>query len=292
MVLQRPIRLEPGDSIRIVAPASHFDKKAFLSGVDVIRKAGFQVHYRDDIFAKEGYFAGSDRRRHEELEEAIVDEECKAIFCARGGYGITRILPNLDKAVIRSKPKIFVGYSDLSAMLAFLVFECGQTAVHGPLVVEATALGQLWRHLTTADAQEIQLDGEVVVAGEAEGMLFGGNLAVLQATVGLSWFPKDSRLLLFIEDVNELDYRIDRSLTHLQQVGLFKQLCGVIIGKLGSGDSHWEHQIVKEFFGHLGIPMIYNCGIGHYASRIPIPVGVKGMLDTKRKLLVAESPVS
>jgi len=247
-MLKRPKKLVRGDTVRVIAPASPFERQKFNAGVGRLREFGFEVEFAEDIYSEADYLAGSDKRRLDELHAAFRDPKCRAIFCARGGYGCTRLLSQLNLALIRKNPKILVGFSDITALLATLVFQCKMTAVHGPLVasqfaeesVSAESATQLKHLMMESRSHELKLDGAMVREGTCEGMLFGGNLMVLQSLVGLKMFPKFSGMILFIEEVNEKPYRIDRMLTHLAALGCFKKLAGVIVGQLGTQDAAWE----------------------------------------------------
>lgn len=300
MPIRKPARLKQGDRVWVVAPASPVDTTQFRQGLDLLRAAGFEPHYREDIFAKSGeYLAGDDDRRLAELHQAFADRQTKAIFCARGGYGSLRLLDRLQTTLLKRNPKPLVGFSDNSALLAHLNSVIGQTAVYGPhiaggLIVEGTdqPAEALWRLLSSSKSYQATLDGAVIVSAKGEGKLVGGNLSVLHGMLGLRSFPKLNGAILFLEDINEKPHKVDRMLTHMRQLGCFKRLSGLILGPLGTGNPSWEVELLREFFGSMRIPIIHGVEIGHPIPRIPLPMGVQAVLDTKRKSLKAESPVA
>jgi muramoyltetrapeptide carboxypeptidase len=296
--INKPTALKYGDRVKIIAPGGHFDQQYFNTGVNFLSSWGLKVEFRDDIFAKQDYLAGSDERRLLELHEAFVEPHTKAIFVARGGFGTTRLLPQLNRQLFRQHPKLLVGFSDITALLNYLTVAGEQPSIHGPLVTwgfdreSSPDLHQLlWRLMSVPESTVIPLDGEVLKTGRASGQLLGGNLTVLQSMVGTPWLPDFSGALLFLEEVNEAAYRLDRILSQLQQLGIFSKIAGLIVGELGTYDRDLESRLVNEFFGDLNIPIVMGCRIGHPMPLFPLPIGVRAQMDTTRSNLIVEAVV-
>jgi muramoyltetrapeptide carboxypeptidase len=291
----RPPPLARGDVVRVVAPAGPFDPEGFGRGLAVLRdRLGLRPRFRDDVGARDRYLAGSDERRALEWREAVADEEASAIFCARGGYGSMRILPTIDPRPLLEQPKLFVGFSDVTAIHAALN-RAGLATVHGPVV---TQLGRLpeepLEHLRAllfggaprperdaAPAAGAGLAGtEIVRAGRATGPLLGGTLTLLSHLAGTRWFPALDGAILFIEDVGEEPYRLDRLLTHLRLAGLLDRVAGVAVGQLAGCDDAGVSglDVVREAVRDLGIPAAAGFEAGHEDRNFALPLGPRATL--------------
>jgi muramoyltetrapeptide carboxypeptidase len=286
----RPPPLARGDVVRVVAPAGPFDPDGFQRGIEVLRdRFGLRPRFRDDIGARERYLAGPDSRRALEWREAVADPEARAIFCARGGYGSMRILPTIDPRPLLAQPKLFVGFSDVTAIHAALN-GAGLATVHGPVV---TQLGRLpeeplehLRILLFGSAPRPGPDGipppgagltgsETVRAGRATGPLLGGTLTLLSHLAGTRWFPALDGAILFIEDVGEKPYRLDRFLTQLRLAGLLDRAAGVAVGQLSGCDDDGVSglDVVREAVRDLGIPAAAGFEAGHEDRNFALPLG-------------------
>lgn len=283
----KPPHLEPGDLVRIVAPASHFERKRFDAGVRVLEEQlGLRVTWRDDVFAQHRFLAGDDARRADELMEAFRDDECKAVWCARGGYGSTRILGRLDPQVFRDQPKVFIGFSDITAALNWIHREAGLVTFHGPMVTGRMSEGlsdgdrdALERTLMRAEPPGVVGGGRVLVEGDARGRLIGGSLAMLAAIVGTPHQPDTDGAILFLEDVGEKPYRIDRMLRQLQQAGLFEGVVGLAVGELVGCESPQDPdngpaEIISDFAHELELPCVIGLPFGHGEDNRIVPIGV------------------
>lgn len=288
--LKKPPRLNPGDTIQIVAPASCFDREAFLRGVERIKSWGFQVRYREDIFARKRYLAGEDERRLEELQQALSDPAIKAVFVARGGYGSGRLLPALEKYSPPRAPKILLGYSDISSLLIFAQQKWGWVTFHGPVVAKDIGdrlgeAGQAILKQVLTDPKPLGcLKPEGMVAlhpGKAQGPLVGGCLSLINCTLGTPYQLKTEGCILYLEDVGELLYSLDRMLTHLRQAGLFNKVRGLIIGPLK--DAHDSPEVIQEMLrdvlGDLAVPILSGFPSGHTDDSWTIPLGVAVTMD-------------
>ena len=283
----KPQALCPGDTIGIAAPASPFDHKAFEAGIAVLKSMGYQVKIPDSIFRAQGYLAGSDAQRAELLMSLFADESVKAIVCARGGFGSMKLLPLLDFEAILAKPKILVGFSDVTTLLVAIYQQCGIVTFHGPLVTslrkgsEKTVSALMdaissYKPLVVTPSKSVVLN-----AGHASGPVIGGNLATLTHLMGTPYEPAFERHLLFLEDRGEAPYRIDRMLSQLHLSGRLDGVAGVILGAFeGCGSLEDVYAIVKEVFRHTGIPVLAGFELGHGTENITVPVGLHARLDT------------
>jgi len=289
---KRPARLEPGDKIGIAAPAGAFDKKKFNRGLEVLKSMGFEIHVPEDLFAKAGYLAGTDRHRAEVLNRLFCDETIRAVICARGGYGAMRLLPLLDYRSIKKNPKIFVGFSDITALLMVLYSRCGLIGFHGPVLTTlgtATQKSQkafLAAVSTTERVRLIPRNGLILRSGSAVGPVVGGNLTTLCHLVGTPYAPRLKGCILLLEEIGEPVYRIDRMLTQMKLGGCLEGLVGLALGSFRAcGQKKKIHQLMLDRFGDLNIPILAGFEVGHGRSNTTFPVGLEATLDTRRPML-------
>lgn len=295
-----PHRLKPGDNIGIVAPASHFDMDKFNRGIAVLESMGFRTSIPDRLLNKKGYLAGSDSHRARLVNSYFADTTIKAIICARGGFGSIRILSLLDYESIKMNPKIFLGFSDVSALLSVLHSKCGLVTFHGPTV---TTLGDadhktkdtLLSILTSEKKPEIVVENGITIqSGSATGPVSGGNLTTLCHLLGTEFQPSFRGNILFLEDRGEeKSYRIDRMLTQMKLAGCFNGIEGLILGAFedcGSNDDILK--IVGNIFKGDTIPILAGLEVGHGKRNLPIPIGLKATLDADRKLLSFHEPAT
>ncbi len=298
---KKPLPLKKGDKIKIIAPASNFDREAFLRGVKKIESWGFQVEYRGDIFEKKFYLAGEVSRRVHELKEALNDSETHAIFVARGGYGTMQLLPALKNFQPKGKPKILLGYSDLTVLLNYLQQSWGWVCFHGPVVAKdiSDQLDQESKHSLLRCLTQARPLGSLkppslksLFPGEdlknAEGILVGGCLSLVVCSLGTPYQLKTSGNILYLEDVGERLYEIDRMLTHLRLAGLFEGVKGIVFGPLE--DAHHNPEVVeallKDLLGDMRIPVLLGFPSGHISGSWTIPFGVKTRIETQEPALV------
>ena len=301
----RPPRLEAGDRIAVVAPAGAFDPAALARGVERLRARGFEVVHRADIGERVRYLAGPDRRRASELEEALADPAVKAVLCARGGYGSARALEHTRALASEglARPKILVGYSDITFLLDALTAATGLVTFHGPQVAVDLAAESFEESL---DDLLATLGGKrfpgpfqakplaALVPGEAEGTLLGGCLSMLVTMIGTPWEPSFHDSILFLEDIAEPAFRIDRMLTHLRQAGSLDGVRGVVIGYLKDVRAP-EGTTIEEVFldalAPLGIPVAMGLEAGHGSPCRTLPLGVRARLDATAGTLEVLEPV-
>jgi muramoyltetrapeptide carboxypeptidase len=293
----KPPRLKPGDTIGIIAPAGPFDSEKFMKGKTVLESMGFQTFFDEGIFQKHGFLAGTDFQRADQVNRLFADPTVQAIVCARGGYGSMRILPFLDFEIIQNNPKIFVGFSDISALLSVLHNRCDLVTFHGPMVTtladaaDETIAAMRWT-LTTDTALELALENGIVVrSGLSSGQVAGGNLTTLCHLVCTPYAPSFKGKILLLEDLGEAPYRIDRMLTQMKLAGCFNGIAGLVLGSFEEcGHLNEIYALVGDIFEDMAIPVMAGFEIGHGRRNIMIPLGLGATLDTEKERLLFHEP--
>lgn len=287
-----PPPLKPGDTIGIVAPASHFNRERFDRGLAVLHDMGFQTRIPEQVFERSGYLAGADPQRAGTVNRLFADPEVDGIVCARGGYGSMRMLGYLDIDLIRRHPKVFVGFSDISALLMTLYQRCGFAVFHGPTVSTLAAGDAATREALAGvldGSGRLVLeaaDGNKIRAGTATGPLAGGNLTTLCHLLKTPFSPDFAGHILLLEDRGEAPYRIDRMLTQMRLAGCLTGVRGVVLGSFADcGETEEIHRIATDLFGDLGVPVLAGFEIGHGRTNLTVPLGVPASLDTDRRTL-------
>jgi muramoyltetrapeptide carboxypeptidase len=305
----RPPALCSGDTVGIVAPASNIQRADLDAGCDALRRAGYQPFYFDSILEQDLYFAGSSERRVQELEDMFSRDDIRAIVCARGGYGVNYLLEKLDLQKIRAHPRIFVGYSDITALLTYLTDAAGLVTFHGPMAAKDWAHDNgvnlaSWRAaLSAAEVWDVPLNPEVtaIADGDAEGILYGGCLSILVASLGTSYQIQTAGTILFLEDIAARPYQIDRMLMQLKLAGCFERVRGIIFGEMldcvqTRNQGYTLPEVVSRIVGNLGVPVAYGVRSGHVSSEnLTLPFGVRAQLSAhggKIGLRILESAVS
>ncbi|NRB75259.1 MAG: LD-carboxypeptidase [Verrucomicrobiales bacterium] len=281
MSSRTPRPVSKGSRLAIVAPAGPFDHDAFRHGVSWLRER-YDITHSPEIFSTKGYFAGSDQRRLNELNAAIADPTVDAILCARGGYGTTRILPGIDPDQVEEANKLIVGFSDITA-LHTLWASRGVRSIHAPMVAAlggaSEPIRQLWIEALEQPGapREWNLSTLKPDSGNSEGTLIGGNLAVLAALNGTPYTPNLAEKILFIEDVGERPYRVDRMLTTLKQSGWFEQLRGLVLGAFTEGDPGSDgvtvENVFESHFRDADFPILKDLPAGHIRENEPLSFG-------------------
>jgi muramoyltetrapeptide carboxypeptidase len=288
----KPPALEPGDTVGIVAPASNIKRELLESGCEALRALGYKPFYFESIFDQDLYFAGSVKRRAQELEEMFLRPEVRAIVCARGGYGANYLLSAIDLAKIKSNPKIFVGYSDITMLLTHFTDAAGLVTFHGPMVAKdfAHADGvdlESWIVALGASSEwALNLAGvKALVEGSAEGILYGGCLSMLVASLGTPYEIQTAGTVLFIEDVAVRPYQIDRMLMQLKLAGKLKGVRGIVFGEMLDCMQHQNQgytleEVVLRVVGELRVPVAYGLRSGHVSrGNVTLPLGVRAALS-------------
>lgn len=302
-----PRRLQAGDTVGLITPGSFISDESLEKAVNNALKLGFKVKMGKHIRAQRGFTAGTDQQRLDDLHLMFADDSVAGIWCARGGYGCSRLLPFLDYKLISRNPKALIGYSDITALLNAIYHKTGLVGFHGPVaaselteytearfravVMEGAAPYAI--PLSTANQEK---DDEAyrtypVRAGKARGALIGGNLSLLAALAGTEYLPEVEGKIVFIEDIGEKPYRIDRMLTQLRQAWKLDKAAGLAMGiyedcqpKEGDLSLSLEETIRDRTEG-LGIPAIYGLSFGHIDDQCTLPVGIEAELDVERQHL-------
>ena len=307
--LVKPPALRPGDTIGIVAPASNMNHADLQAGAEALRRAGYRTLILDSIFARDLYFAGSLNRRLRELEEMFTRDDIRAIVCARGGYGANYLLDQLDLEKIRAHPKIFVGYSDITCLLTHFMDSAGMVTFHGPMVAKDWAheggvdLASWQLALSNGSPWDVPLNPETrgLINGDAQGVLYGGCLSILIASLGTPYQIETAGKILFLEDIATKPYQIDRMLMQLKLAGLLESVQGIVFGEMldcfqSTNQDYALEEVIRRIVGHLGIPVAFGVKSGHVPSRnITLPFGVQASLrvrDEKVMLKILEPAVS
>lgn len=284
--------LTPGNLIGIAAPSSPFDRELLVRGISILENMGFRVFIPDGIFEEIGYLAGSDQHRADILNRLFADPYINAIFCARGGFGAMRILPLLDTEIIRKNPKIFMGFSDVTALLVFLYSECSIPVFHGPMIAKLSeSHPRTPESVYAALASEQTIDiyaenGRTLKSGECRAKMIGGNLSTLCHLLGTPFMPDLKNHILFLEDINEAPYRIDRMLTQMRLAGCFEEIAGLVLGYFTNcGDTREIIGIVNHIFQDKNIPMLWGLEAGHGEPNLTIPFGIEAELDADHRTL-------
>lgn len=297
MLKPRPLRR--GDLIGVVAPAGAIEAAGVGAGGHVLEQAGYRVQFGNSVFKRAGYLAGSDRERVADLEDMFRNPDIRAIFAARGGYGSGRLLPHLDLGLVRGHPKIFVGYSDLTFLLTHLVQAAELVAFHGPMVMGLAQHPDGTRRLLSllgGDRTDWNLHAaEIMQPGTAEGVLVGGCLSALVASLATPYEIQTAGRLLLIEDVNEKPYRIDRMLTQLRQAGKLDAVAGVIFGEMAGctaepDESMTVWDVIRQAFAGVTYPVAVGLPTGHGRGAVTLPLGIRARLAGER-LTLLESPL-
>lgn len=296
----KPPALRPGDTVGIVAPASPIQRNYLDAGCVSLWRMGYKPYYLDSIFDQDLYFAGSVERRARELEEMFVRDEVRAVLCARGGYGSNYLLEKLDYDKIAMHPKIVVGYSDITALLTRLIDRANLVTFHGPMVTKDFATSDGVHLASWKAAVEAKNNWELaavpgsgvtpLVEGTAEGVLYGGCLSILVASLRTPHEVRTTDTILFIEDVAVKPFQIDRMLVQLKQAGKLAGVKGIVFGEMMDCLQHPEQaysltEVVKRVVGDLGMPVAFGLRSGHVShSNITLPFGVRVRLEVKQEV--------
>ncbi len=301
---RKPPALKKGDVIGIIAPASPPNNHSAIErGARYFERLGYRVEIGPGVSRRHGYLAGTDQQRLDDLHAMFADRRIKAIICARGGYGTPRLLPSIDYNLIARNPKILVGFSDITALQLALWKKCRLVTFHGPmLAVEfASTLDRFteesfWRSITSTHKREkvsLPRGTKVLRSGKASGILLGGNLSLVASILGTPFQPDFQNALLFLEDVGEEPYRIDRMMTQLSNASVFQQASGVLAGKFSdcmpkdkSKPSLSITQVLSGMASNINKPFLSDLPFGHTTPKLTIPIGITATLDASRRLLL------
>lgn len=304
--LIKPNPLKVGDRVALVAPSSPVPQLNLDKAIDSIRFLGLEPVVYISCSSRHGYLSGTDDLRTADVNAAFADSSIKGIFCLRGGFGVTRLLPHIDFKMIKENPKVFIGYSDITGLHISINQLCGFITYHGPMPnsnyrkLDAYSLDSLKRNIFSSEPLGMILNPTneplvTICEGAAEGLIVGGNLSLLVSTLGSPYEVDTKDKILFIEEVGEKPYRVDRALTALSLAGKFKDCAGIILGTFADCDIPLEKQqgnvfiaestltlvqIFEEVIRPFHKPTLLNFRAGHVYPQATIPFGAWAQLDT------------
>jgi muramoyltetrapeptide carboxypeptidase len=289
--------LRPGDRVTVIAPASGFERAEFEAGFALLANR-YHADYGSGIFERHRYLAGSDARRLAELNAALADPTIRAVFCARGGYGATRLLRRLTPHPPRGAPKPLIGFSDITALHLWLQAH-GRISIHGPVLTQLARLApatcaRLFALLESMTPAAALRGAETCVGGVAEGPLIGGNLSVFSRLLGTPFMPPIDGAVLLLEDQGERPYRLDRMWTHLELAGVFARVRGIVLGSFTgceeSGADYTSAELLRELAANTRLPCAAGFPIGHGEHNEPVPLGARVRLDADAASLTFLEP--
>jgi muramoyltetrapeptide carboxypeptidase len=308
----KPKHLEKGDTIALAAPGSYISESELEDCIKNLQSLGFKTVYNKSILNRTGYFSGNDKQRAGELMEMFSRKDVDGIMCARGGYGCARILSLLDYDVIRTNPKVLIGYSDVTALLYGIYSKTGLVCFHGPVGI-STFNEFSTRYLKdvlifpqdnldlNSIPEENGTEPFTIVSGNSEGELVGGNLSVAVTLIGTEYDIDTKNKIIFLEETSEEPYRVDRMLTQMIMSGKFEKAAGVALGifencepkkdKPSFDSSFSLKEVLFNRLGNLKIPVVYGLSFGHIKNKFTLPFGIKAKLDStaKRMTLLEEA---
>ncbi len=307
----KPPRLAIGDTVGVVSPASTLETPDGLRIAEHwIRGMGLIPKFGPNAGGRWGYLAGTDDQRASDLNAAFSDPEVKAVFAVRGGWGGARILPLLDWEAIRANPKLLIGFSDVTALHLAFAARAGYATIHGGNATSSwrkTSWESLWRlafagGTPTLGGAEIEAEtgrlARTITGGMATGRLLGGNLTILSTLMGTPWLPDLTGAVLFLEDVNEAEYRVDRMFQQLKLAGVLDGLAGIVFGQCTECATTAPDyagftldQIIDHYCAPLGIPALTGFDTGHIANQLSLPSGAMVELDADARTVRVLEPV-
>lgn len=308
--LIKPKALKKGDTIGLITPASAVTRQAFEKAVENLEAMGFVVKYTDNMSVRKGFLAGTDQQRLDDLHQMFSDPNIDGIVCARGGYGSGRLLPKINYDLIKANPKVLVGYSDITALLYGIHQKTGLVCFHGPVGASE------YSEFTDKAFEQVLMKGKApkferpkeweenedpafqylpIVEGTAEGALVGGNLSLMCSLMGTPYDIDFKDKIVFIEEIGESPYRVDRMLTQLLNSGKLSEAKGVAMGVFRGCETKPDdpdfalstslENVLKDRFGNMNIPVLYGLPIGHIDDNATLPLGVQAELDVEKASL-------
>ncbi len=310
----KPVALKHGDLVRLVAPSSPpLNDASLRQAIKGLESLGYRIGYSSGIFQRHGFLAGRDEERARDLQEAFADPQVKAVFCLRGGYGSGRLLSRIDWEGVCSHPKVFLGFSDITAISCGLWVEGAMVTFSGPVAMsdlhDGIPISASWEHARSCFGSTKPIGSifshlfsregvRVISPGSAQGRLMGGNLSILCSLLGTPWQPDFAGAILFLEDVAEPTYRIDRCLTQLGNAGVLSAAEGIALGDFCySKDRRRDNEnrgvqalddVLADRLSGLGKPVVAGFPFGHIKPKATLPFGCMATLDGERGDLVIE----
>lgn len=301
-----PIRLKKGDTIGLVTPGSSVTEEQLRKTVSKLEKLGFKTFYKETVLSEYGYFAGKDNERAEELMGMFTNNKVDAILCVRGGYGSIRILDKLDYNLIKQNPKALIGYSDITALLTAIYQKTGLITFHGPVGVSPfndftlasfkSVLMEPTLHYKYPYSREPEtetnpeFDIYTINPGKAKGELIGGNISVLDSMIGSDYETDFENKIVYLEEIGEKTYRVDKMLFHLLYATNLKKASGIVLGVFSECNINDKptislKQAIDDLIKPLDIPVSYGLSFGHIDTMITIPTGIKAKMNAKKNSL-------
>ena len=304
----KPKRLSKGDTVGVIAPSSGVSQEDFDEALQNLSDLGFKTKVGRYARGSNGFLSGTDRERLHDLHWAFRTRSIDAVWCVRGGYGASRLLPYVNYNLIKKNPKILIGYSDITALHIAIFQETGLVTFHGPVgasnftnyttehvlktLVEPTSKYEISLPAPPEGADPALYKAKVIKPGKCRGRLVGGNLSLLAAMAGTPFGLKNVRgKILFIEDVSEPPYRVDRMLTQMRQSVNMRSLAGIAVGVFTRGEpdpdkpSQSLMEVLSDRLGDLGIPVIYGLSFGHIRDQFTLPLGIRAEMDTSKSTM-------
>lgn len=301
----KPKKLRRKDLIGIISPASATnDEKLVENGIKYIESLGYKTIVGKNVGKVRGYLAGTDEERIDDIHQMFGDKNVKAIFCLRGGYGAFRLLDKIDYKLIQKNPKIFVGFSEITALQMAFLKKSNLISFAGPMVVpnfsseiDTFTEERFWRSITsTASRERIQISAKQQLSkikiGQTTGRLIGGNLSVFSALIGTGYVPELKNKILFLEEIDEPPYKIDRMLNQLKLNNSFKNLNGIILGSFKGCIEQDKNkktltleEVWNDYFESVKIPVIHSFPHGHIKDMVTMPLGIKVRMNMKKKFV-------
>lgn len=305
----KPRRLSRGATVGLIAPAGYITQKNLDESIENLDKLGLNAYYTDRILERNGYLGGSDEHRSTDINHMFLNDKVDGIMCARGGYGCNRILPMINYQVIKSNPKVLVGYSDITALHNAIFKKTGLVTFHGPVATSTFnefsinnfiyTVMEPKSKFTFTPSDDYRKGGDFEIytirEGKAEGELVGGNLRIVVTLPGTPYDVNFKDKILYLEEVEEKPYRIDRMLTELLLAGKLQQVAGIALGvfrkcdkKVGSKSGERSFSLKEVLFDRLyelGVPVIYGLSFGHIENKYTLPFGIKAKLDVMNQTI-------
>jgi len=301
-----PPRLKKGDTIGLVTPGSSVTGEQLNDCISKLEELGLRTTYNDSVLSEYGYFAGKDQERADELMDMFTREDVNGIWCVRGGYGSIRILDLLDYDQIRKHPKVFIGYSDITALLTAIYQETGLVCFHGPVgtsdfnrfsvksmkkvLFEAESEYKYPYRREKATRDNPEFDRYTLNGGTAEGVLTGGNISVLDSIIGTRYEADFENKIVYLEEIGEKTYRVDKMIYHLLSGSNLKSAAGIVMGVFGDCNVNEEptlslKEALDDLLKPLDIPISYGHSFGHINRMATIPTGIRAAMDADKSSL-------
>jgi muramoyltetrapeptide carboxypeptidase len=310
----KPGRLNEGDTLGLIAPGSFISQDELNDSISNLEELGFKVKFNKSILDKHGYLAGTDSIRANDINLMFADKQVNGIICARGGYGCNRLLPFIDYNNIKNNPKVLCGYSDITSLISAIFAKTGLVGFHGPVGIstfnefsvnyfkDVLMNSQNGVVLKSAieDSDSSDYDRYTIRGGTAEGILVGGNLSIITSLLGTPYDMNYDNKIIYLEEVGEEPYRVDRMLTELMLAGKFKHAAGIAIGVFNNCEPKKRNASFSTSFSlkevlfdrlfNLGIPVVYGLSFGHITNKFTLPTGINAKLDVTEQTLTLLEP--